>query len=380
MLMSPPVLGWDQTLFKDPEVFETAYLPETFRFREMQMEELACCLLPGLRGGSPSNAVLQGRPGTGKTTAVKKVFSQVEASTQRLLPVMVNCQTDYTKYAVFTRIHERLFRHAPRRTSTPFHDLVNTIGRTLAERDVALAVCLDDANVLLDNGTLNTVLYLVLRLHEFVPHARSGVLLVLSGREVDLARDLRPDVLSSLHPSRTYFPPYDEDEIRSILADRVRQGLYPGVLAPSALDQAVARTLDAGGDVRTGLELLKQAALAAEADARMEVCEEDVAAAYATSRDHRLGPVVQGLSAEERRLLSTIAALQAKDRRPLSSVPLLRHIRREKTLSDRAFSRALKKLDGLRVIDLYSCRDGTTAQVIALRYDPLRVMQACGLR
>lgn len=383
--MSPPVLGWDQTLFKNPEVFESAYLPESFCFRDEQMKELAFHLSPVLRGGRPFSAVLQGLPGTGKTTAVKKIFSQAEQSVPQLLPVMVNCQIDYTRYAVFSRIHEKLFDHLPRGTGGSFHDLLDTVARTLTGRGLTLAVCLDDANVLLDEGTLNDTLCLITRMHETFPGVRTGVWVVLSGRAagLDFTRVLRPDVRSIMQPSQIYFPPYDEDELRSILADRVRQGLYPGVLPPPVLDRAVHKTLAAGSDLRAGLSLLKQAALAAEADARMEVREEDVAAAYAASPGPGLDAVVAGLSAEERRVLSSIAKLQVKERKPLSSGPVHCQLCEEKKISGRAFARALDRLAGLRVIDLHACRrEGRESgdRIISLRYDPLRVREACGLR
>jgi hypothetical protein len=39
--MKKNLLMWDETLFRDPEVFEFDYVPEQFQFRENQMRELA---------------------------------------------------------------------------------------------------------------------------------------------------------------------------------------------------------------------------------------------------------------------------------------------------------------------------------------------------
>ncbi|WOX56638.1 hypothetical protein [uncultured Methanoculleus sp.] len=65
-----PLLRSDETLFRDPEIFEFTFLPEQLHYRDAQVRELAFFLRPALRGGSAGNAVLRGPPGTGKTTTV----------------------------------------------------------------------------------------------------------------------------------------------------------------------------------------------------------------------------------------------------------------------------------------------------------------------
>ena len=51
--MTRHLLNWDETLFRDPEVFDPDFVPEQFNFREAQMRELAFQLRPGLRGRAP---------------------------------------------------------------------------------------------------------------------------------------------------------------------------------------------------------------------------------------------------------------------------------------------------------------------------------------
>jgi len=51
--MKKSLLMWDESLFRDPEVFEIDYVPDQFNFRETQMKELAFQIRPGLREGGP---------------------------------------------------------------------------------------------------------------------------------------------------------------------------------------------------------------------------------------------------------------------------------------------------------------------------------------
>jgi cell division control protein 6 len=54
---------WDETLFRDPDVFEIDYIPDQFLYRESQMRELAFLIRPGTKGSRPLNAILKGTPG-----------------------------------------------------------------------------------------------------------------------------------------------------------------------------------------------------------------------------------------------------------------------------------------------------------------------------
>ncbi len=69
----------NQTLIRDPEVFEFNYTPETIHYRDAQLRQLAGALGPALHGACPPvNANLRGPPGTGKTTCVRRIFSELE--------------------------------------------------------------------------------------------------------------------------------------------------------------------------------------------------------------------------------------------------------------------------------------------------------------
>ncbi|MFB6095586.1 MAG: AAA family ATPase, partial [Halodesulfurarchaeum sp.] len=102
------MLSWDESIFRDEHVFEIDYVPEVFRHRESQLETLKYALRPATRGSRPLNVVVRGPPGTGKTTAIQKVFSELNTQ-PGARAVRVNCQVDSTRYSVFSRIFEDLF-------------------------------------------------------------------------------------------------------------------------------------------------------------------------------------------------------------------------------------------------------------------------------
>ena len=133
MLMS------DQTLFKDRDAFEADYLPDDFRYRDTQLKEMAYAVRPALFGARPTNLILRGLPGTGKTTSVRHIFNEVRETTQRILPVYVNCQNDHTRFMVYTRIYESIFGHLPPTSGISFRRVMNEIGYALMDRGPSLS-------------------------------------------------------------------------------------------------------------------------------------------------------------------------------------------------------------------------------------------------
>lgn len=367
----------DQTLFRSIDVFEIDYVPELFNYRESQLNDLAYQVRPALEGGRALNAVCRGLPGTGKTTSVLRIFAELEQTTKKILPVYVNCQNDRTKYMVFSRIYAAVFGHAPARTGISIKSVMDAIGGALQRQEKSLIVCLDDANLLHYNNTLGDVVNSLLRLHQDYPGARAAVFATISDMDMDLASDLSRWVISPFRPSEIYFPPYDAEEIRGILQERIRVGLYPGVFSVPMLDRIVEQTMESG-DVRVGLDLVKRAVLNAECAARTEVIEEDITKAYEQAKHVHLACTIRALSADERLLLRKIAELSQGQTEPLISGAIYTGGEGKPKISYTAFFKRLRKLDALRLVDLIRVQAGGRTSEVVLRYEPEKVVQICG--
>ena len=247
------------------------------------LRDLAFALSPGIYGNCPFNTVIRGFPGTGKTTAIHTMFAELEKTSQRLLPVYINCQTDRTQFATFSRIYEKLHGYQPPTSGTPIRKVIHDIGSTLKERNKVLIICLDDADYLISGNVLNDLLFSLLHLYEEFPKVRIGVIISLSSMDIDLVQVLDPCVISILRPKEIYFPPYNEEEIRCILSDRINNGLYPGVMPEDLFDLVVENTMRSG-DIRIGFDLVKTSVITAELAERPVVCEADVTGSYTVSK------------------------------------------------------------------------------------------------
>jgi cell division control protein 6 len=370
--MKKDLLMWDETLFRDPEVFELDYVPEQFNHREDQMRELAFQIRPGLRGGRPLNTICRGLPGTGKTTSVRKLFGEIEETTKKLIPVYINCQIDNTKFAIFSQIYRRLSGHLPPSSGTSFKQVFDAIARLLQKEEQVLLVCLDDANYLLYENELNKVLYTLLRSHEAYPGTRIGVIVIISDLDVDLSRVVDARVSSVFRPTDIYFPPYSEDEVAEIMRERILQGLYPGVLGDAMFDLVVSQTLKSG-DLRVGIDLLKRAVLNAEKNARKVIEREDICGAYSVSKYLHLAYSVKTLKDEEKQLLKTLA-VRSGEGGEMNAGEVYKAVKESMGIGYTRFYEIIKKFDAMRLVNL-QYRDGKgRTRLISLRYDPARVL------
>ncbi|MFA5614032.1 MAG: AAA family ATPase [Methanoculleus sp.] len=369
-MTKPPLLRHDQTLFRDIDVFDPTYLPLHLAHRDAQTRELAYLIDPALQGGTPGNAILRGPPGTGKTTTVRTVFAEVEKTTGKVVPVYVNCRQNHTLLAVYRCIAGHLLGYTPR--SRHLDDIREGIAARLVETGAILLVCLDDANYLVAADTYNILLYQLLRLYERWDVRGAGVFAVTSDLRLNLYTEADGPVRSVFHPHEVTFLPYATTEIREILGERVRQGLYPGVVPTGVLDLIARMTADAG-DIRVGIDLVRAAAIRAEGEGRRRVSRGDVTAASSVPGSPVLAARAAALSEGERALLYRIAE-QSLSGGGMMAGAVFEEAQDYLAIGKTTYHARLRRLADAGIVDLLPTRRG---HEVFLRYAPGEVFAIC---
>jgi len=363
------MLSWDESVFRDEHVFEIDYVPEAFQHRETQLQSIQYALRPAVRGSRPLNVSVRGPPGTGKTTAVQKMFGELGAQ-PGVRTVRVNCQVDSTRYAVFSRIFEAIFEYEPPSSGISFKKLFGQVTDRLVEEEEVLVVALDDVNYLFYEDEASDTLYSLLRAHEAHAGAKIGVMIVSSDLELEIMDALDGRVQSVFRPEEVYFPVYDAPEIVDILGDRVKIGFRDGVVSTAVLDRVAELTANAG-DLRVGIDLLRRAGLNAEMRASKVVERQDVSEAYDESKYIHLARSLEALTDGERELVRVVAE-QNGDR--AGDVYETFHERTD--LGYTRYSELVNKLDKLDIIDAdYERLEGRgRSRTLSLAYDPDAVL------
>ncbi len=364
------ILLSDETIFQDITVFNSDYLPENFKLRQPQMEEMALSIRPALLGGKPINNLILGPPATGKTTAIKKLFDMAEYDCEDdIICVYINCQLHSTKFDIFSQIYKKIFHHAPPETGVPFARIYNSIMNELLDSNKALIVALDDINHLFSGNIISKVVYDILRAHESFDGVRTGIFAVLS--DVEFKYVLDKNVGSIFNANEILFNPYTYDEIYRILKERARIGFFPTVISDELIEKITDYTYDCG-DLRLGIDLLRVSGNNAEVKASRTITEEDVDKAFESSESISLKYILDTLNENEQNLLRFITRITQKN---ITSGELYKQYNRENKLSYATYNRLINKLEFLRLIDTTYTGSGQkgNSRYVSLRFDPKQV-------
>jgi len=95
-------------IFENKEVLRPSYTPDELPHRSDQINNMATILVAALRGETPSNILIYGKTGTGKTASAKFVSQELEHTSKKYdVPCEVeyiNCEVTDTQYRVLAQL------------------------------------------------------------------------------------------------------------------------------------------------------------------------------------------------------------------------------------------------------------------------------------
>ena len=297
-------LTWEQTLFRDREIFDSGYVPEVFLYREAQMKSIGYAIAPGIEGKQPQNIVCVGPPGTGKTTSFKKIIDQAEQiSPSNLILAFINCRYTQTHFSVLAEIYKKMTGIEPPTSGITLKKVYEKIAQTLVTKNKSMFVILDDADFLISRKIFHDIVNNFLRLHEEYPISIS--LSTVHSTQCPLLDD---GLTSVFIPAIIKFPSYSWDETFDILNTRVKMGLYPNVVKNEIIEKITDYAVSKG-DIRFGIDLLKRSVISAEKRASTIAEFTDVDTALIEASNERMKRYIKVFTDSETALLSLASDL-----------------------------------------------------------------------
>src|SRR5207245_2347959 len=214
-----PYLG-TRTIFKmDREILRPSYLPDRLPHRESHIGQLAQILVTALKGERPSNVLIFGKTGTGKTAVVKYIENEFrKADGARMVQYLyLNCEIVDTPYGVLQSIGNKFIEHLSQRipfTGLSTDRVYSLLLEKLDEEKRVVIVALDEIDKIVQkNG--DDILYQLLKINDDLSKAR--VSLIGISNNLKFTEYLDPRVRSRLADEKMVFPPYNADELYEIL-------------------------------------------------------------------------------------------------------------------------------------------------------------------
>lgn len=299
-----------ESFFENKEILRPSYTPDYLPHRKEQIEALASILVVALRNETPSNVLIYGKTGTGKTATAKYVGKELErASAVKGVPCTVlylNCEVIDTQYRVLAHLANRFNREVPF-TGWPTDHVYKELQEAIDSQEQVIIIILDEIDKLIKKSG-DDVLYNLSRINTELKRAKVSIIGITN--DLKFTEFLDPRVKSSLGEEEIIFPPYNADQLRDILEQRAIMAFKKGALAAGVIPLCAAIAAQEHGDARRALDLLRVAGELAERQKVSMVTEEHVRQAQDKIEIDRITEVVRTLPTQSKLVLYSLILLE----------------------------------------------------------------------
>jgi cell division control protein 6 len=274
-----------RSLVKNRQALTIDYVPEKLPFRDEEIKALAQVLSTIFKGARPSNLLLFGKPGTGKTAAARSVVDRLAKKATDLKTnvtvLFVNAKiAGGSAYKVLFEIAEELGINKGQEKQVHFTGLsmgeaTDRVLHFIQRKKLNLVLVIDEIDSLVDRSG-DDILYNFTRANQRM----NGGFITLIGisNSLTFKDKLDPRVRSSLSEEEIVFNPYTVDQLRQILQERAKLSFSEGSISDAAVNLCAAIAGREHGDARKAIDLLRVAAELAEREGVIKVDEKHVRA------------------------------------------------------------------------------------------------------
>ncbi len=256
-----------ESIFSDKQFLLSNYIPSEVLFREHLIQEVANILAPALRVERPSNVLLYGKTGTGKTLSMKYVLKSMQEIAENnkipLKTIYLNCKLKKvadTEYRLIAQLVKEFGKEVPT-TGLPTDEVYNIFYSLIDKEKKVILLVLDEIDQL-TKKIGDEILYNLTRINSELKNAQIGIIGI--SNNLVFAENLDPRVKSSLSEEELIFPSYNAIQIQDILRSRASLAFKEEAITPGLIEKCAAYAAREHGDVRRAIDLLRVAGELAE--------------------------------------------------------------------------------------------------------------------
>jgi len=325
-------------IISDARVLTADYLPNKLVHREGERQEIARNLRPLMEDGVPTDMLLHGPPGTGKTAMAKYVVEELQKEVF-VNTSYVNCFSHRSRFEIFYELLDEKLTIPRDSTST---EKVIEKFRDKARKNPTIII-MDEV----DQVTEDDVLY------ELSRFQKAGIIFIAN--DANTFSHFEDRVRSRISGvSRIRFKRYSKEQLTDILKLRRKHGLRKDCVKTSQLEMIASK---AGGDARVAVNTLRLSARKAEDRGLDEITRDIISQAVDDAYDEEELHSLERLNSHQK---EAYKILQEQGSMQIGQIYDIYTDRVEDSKSRRQLLRYLKKMESYDILETEGSKSSTT--------------------
>ncbi|NLL94311.1 MAG: AAA family ATPase [Thermoplasmatales archaeon] len=303
-------------IVKNRKILQNTHIPEQLPHRKEQIDKIASVISIALSGEKPSNIMVYGKTGTGKTATLHYIGKELKKADPKEMNcsfIYVNCEVVDTPYGVLYNIGNQVTVDPGQKipfTGWSFEKVYSVLVDMIDNEDKVYVVVLDEIDrMVFKKG--DDIFYYLTKINENLK--KSKVSLVGISNDMKFLELLEPKARSRLGGESLVFPPYSKLELEDILQERADIAFDPNSIDKSVIPYCAAIAARVDGDARIALDLLRTAADIAERNGDSVITDAHVKSAKNSIEFDVVSEAIKTLSSQSKVVLMSIMLISEKE-------------------------------------------------------------------